>query len=74
MHIPFKDETILLKGARVFELEQVDRLLQQKVHQTVLEIDLTAVAHNLKQFQQLLTSGHADDGHGKGVFVWQRQL
>ena len=53
-HLPFKDETILLKGARIFELEQVDRLLQQKVHQTVLEIDLTAVAHNLKQFQQLL--------------------
>jgi alanine racemase len=53
-HIHFKDETILLKGARVFELEQIDRLLQQKVHQTVLEIDLTAVAHNLKQFQQLL--------------------
>jgi alanine racemase len=52
--IPFKEETILLKGARVFELEQIDRLLQQKVHQTVLEIDLTAVAHNLKQFQQLL--------------------
>lgn len=54
IHIPFKDETILLKGARIFELEQIDRLLQQKVHQTVLEIDLTAVAHNLKQFQQLL--------------------
>lgn len=54
VHTPFKDETILLKGARVFELEQIDRLLQQKVHQTVLEIDLTAVAHNLKQFQQLL--------------------
>jgi Alr-MurF fusion protein len=54
IHLPFKDETILLKGARIFELEQVDRLLQQKVHQTVLEIDLTAVAHNLKQFQQLL--------------------
>jgi alanine racemase len=53
-HIPFRDETILLKGARVFELEQIDRLLEQKVHQTVLEIDLNAVAHNLKQYQQLL--------------------
>jgi len=53
-HLPFKDETILLKGARIFELEQIDRLLEQKVHQTVLEIDLTAVAHNLKQFQKLL--------------------
>lgn len=53
-HIPFRDETILLKGARVFELEEVSRLLEQKVHQTVLEIDLNAVAHNLKQYQQLL--------------------
>lgn len=52
--VPFKDETILLKGARIYELEQIDRLLEQKVHQTVLEIDLTAVVHNLKQFQQLL--------------------
>jgi alanine racemase len=50
----FKDETILLKGARVFELEQVDRLLEQKVHQTMMEINLTAMVHNLKQFQQLL--------------------
>ena len=53
-HIPFRDETILLKGARVFELEEIDRLLEQKVHQTVLEIDLNAVTHNLKQYQQLL--------------------
>lgn len=53
-HILFRDETILLKGARVFELEEIDRLLEQKVHQTVLEIDLNAVGHNLKQYQQLL--------------------
>lgn len=50
----FRDETILLKGARVFELEEIDRLLEQKVHQTVLEIDLNAAVHNLKQYQQLL--------------------
>ncbi|MFT3826915.1 MAG: bifunctional UDP-N-acetylmuramoyl-tripeptide:D-alanyl-D-alanine ligase/alanine racemase [Chitinophagaceae bacterium] len=54
LHLHFRDETILLKGARVFELEQVDRLLEQKVHQTVLEIDLTAMVHNLKQYQALL--------------------
>ncbi len=53
-HLAFRDETILLKGARVFELEQIDRLLEQKVHQTVLEIDLNALAHNLRQYQQLL--------------------
>jgi len=53
-HLTFRDETILLKGARIFELEQIDRLLEQKVHQTVLEIDLNALAHNLRQYQQLL--------------------
>lgn len=53
-HLAFRDESILLKGARVFELEQIDRLLEQKVHQTVLEIDLNALGHNLKQYQQLL--------------------
>ncbi|MDF2187284.1 bifunctional UDP-N-acetylmuramoyl-tripeptide:D-alanyl-D-alanine ligase/alanine racemase [Paraflavitalea sp. CAU 1676] len=53
-HLSFRDETILLKGARVFELEQIDRLLEQKVHQTVLEIDLNALGHNLRQYQQLL--------------------
>ena len=50
----FRDETILIKGARVFELEQVSRLLEQKVHKTVLEINLAAVVHNLKQYQRLL--------------------
>ncbi|WEK36385.1 MAG: bifunctional UDP-N-acetylmuramoyl-tripeptide:D-alanyl-D-alanine ligase/alanine racemase [Candidatus Pseudobacter hemicellulosilyticus] len=50
----FHDESILLKGARVFEFEAIDRLLEQKVHQTVLEIDLNAVVSNLKHFQQLL--------------------
>jgi len=50
----FHDETILIKGARVFEFEQINALLEQQVHQTVLEIDLSALAHNLKTFQQRL--------------------
>jgi alanine racemase len=29
-------------------------LLEQKVHQTVLEINLNAIAHNLKEYQKLL--------------------
>jgi Alr-MurF fusion protein len=53
-HLHFSNETILLKGARVFEFEQISRLLEQKVHQTVLEINLTALLHNLRQYQQLL--------------------
>ncbi len=50
----FKEETILVKGARVFALEQVVQLLEQKAHQTLLEINLNAIVHNLKEFQQLL--------------------
>jgi alanine racemase len=50
----FRDETILIKGARIFEFEEIDRLLSEQVHQTVLEIDLDALARNLRQYQQLL--------------------
>jgi alanine racemase len=50
----FKEETILVKGARVFAFEQIVQLLEQKVHQTVLEINLNAIAHNLKEYQKLL--------------------
>ncbi|MBS1598950.1 MAG: bifunctional UDP-N-acetylmuramoyl-tripeptide:D-alanyl-D-alanine ligase/alanine racemase [Bacteroidetes bacterium] len=52
--IHFRDETILIKGARMFQFEKIDRLLSQQVHQTVMEISLDAMAHNLKQYQQLL--------------------
>ena len=50
----FKEETILIKGARAFAFEQIAQLLEQKVHQTVLEINLGAIAHNLKEYQKLL--------------------
>ncbi len=53
----FYNETILLKGARVFEFEQISHLLEEKVHQTVLEINLNAITHNLKEYQQLLKPG-----------------
>ena len=53
----FYNETILLKGARVFEFEQISHLLEQKSHQTVLEINLNAIAHNLKTYQQQLKPG-----------------
>ena len=53
----FHDETILLKGARLFEFEMISHLLEQKIHQTVLEINLNAVTHNLNTYQQLLKPG-----------------
>jgi Alr-MurF fusion protein len=53
----FANETILLKGARVFEFENISHLLEQKMHQTVLEINLNAIAHNLKTYKQQLNAG-----------------
>ena len=53
-HIHFANETILLKGARIFALEQVNQILERQTHQTLLEINLDALGHNLKAYQQLL--------------------
>ncbi|MDE3236213.1 MAG: bifunctional UDP-N-acetylmuramoyl-tripeptide:D-alanyl-D-alanine ligase/alanine racemase [Bacteroidota bacterium] len=50
----FKDEFVLLKGARVFAFERISNWLEQKVHQTILEINLSAIAHNLKEYQKKL--------------------
>ena len=50
----FKEEVILVKGARVFGFEQIVQLLEQKAHQTALEINLNAIVHNLKVYQQCL--------------------
>lgn len=50
----FNNETILLKGARDFHFEKIDRLLARKFHETVFEINLNAVAHNLAVVRQHL--------------------
>ena len=50
----FKEETILVKGARTFAFEKIVQLLEQKVHQTLLEINLNAIAHNLKEYQKIV--------------------
>ena len=50
----FREEIILIKGARIFGFEQIVQLLEQKVHQTVLEINLNAIVHNVKVYQKQL--------------------
>jgi alanine racemase len=50
----FQDETILLKGARIFQFEKISRALEQKIHETVLEINLDALRNNLKHYRQQL--------------------
>ena len=51
------NETILLKGGRAFEFERISALLTQKVHETVLEINLRALEHNLNYYKSLLKPG-----------------
>jgi alanine racemase len=53
----FHNETILLKGARAFGFETVSKVLQQKAHETVLEIDLNALVHNLNFVKSRLNPG-----------------
>jgi len=44
-------ETVLLKGARIFAFEKINNFLKQKSHETVLEIDLNAMQHNLNYYR-----------------------
>lgn len=53
----FKDEAILIKGARKFEFDKISNTLQQKTHRTVLEINMEAMTHNLNYFRSLLKQG-----------------
>lgn len=52
--LTFEKEAILLKGARTFTFEKIGVLLEQKVHQTVLSINLSALKHNLNVFRKKL--------------------
>lgn len=55
--IRFANSTVLVKGARVFGFEQIVKTLQQKVHGTVLEINLDALTHNLNHYRAKLAAG-----------------
>ncbi|WP_316818509.1 bifunctional UDP-N-acetylmuramoyl-tripeptide:D-alanyl-D-alanine ligase/alanine racemase [Pedobacter nyackensis] len=53
----FSNETILVKGARKFEFERISKLIAQKVHDTVMEVDLNALAGNLQFYRAKLQPG-----------------
>jgi Alr-MurF fusion protein len=50
----FQNEIILIKGARDFAFERIVRNLENKLHQTVLEVNLNAIVHNLNVYKSLL--------------------
>jgi len=53
----FRNQLILLKGARKFRFENIADVLQQKVHRTILEINLTAIIHNLNTYRKIIKPG-----------------
>lgn len=50
----FENETILVKGARDFHFEEIVSMLEEKTHETVLEINLNAISYNLNFFKSKL--------------------
>ena len=49
-----RDEVILIKGARQFNFDQITELLVEKVHETVLEVNLNAVVDNLNYYRSFM--------------------
>ena len=52
--LTFFQEMILIKGAREYKLEQIVAVLEQKTHETVLEINLNAISNNLQYYKSKL--------------------
>lgn len=50
----FDNETILLKGARDFHFEDIAKMLQRKLHETIMEVNLDAMVRNLNYYRSLI--------------------
>ena len=67
------DEMILIKGARRFSFDHITERLEQKVHETILEVNLNAVVENLNYFRSFLRPETKiacmikADGYGSGA-------
>lgn len=51
-HNGFKNEIVLLKGARSFRFEDISDAMELKVHETILEVDMEALIHNFNYYKQ----------------------
>ena len=53
-NLNFENETILIKGARDFHFEEIVSMLEEKTHETVLEINLNSISYNLNFYKSKL--------------------
>ena len=51
-----QNECILIKGSRSFHFEDVTEVLEKKVHQTILEVNLNALRNNLNYYRNYLST------------------
>lgn len=69
----FRNEVILLKGARNFGFDQLTEQMVQKVHETILEVNLNALVDNLNYYKSLMKKDTKlvcmikADGYGAGA-------
>ena len=49
-----RNEIVLIKGARDFGFDQITEMLEQKVHETILEVNLNAVVEKLNHFRSYM--------------------
>lgn len=76
----FKNETILIKGARSFNFDEIVVLLEEKNHETVLEINLDALTLNYNFYKQKLQNTTKimvmvkAFGYGNGGYEIAKQL
>ncbi|MBQ5888403.1 MAG: bifunctional UDP-N-acetylmuramoyl-tripeptide:D-alanyl-D-alanine ligase/alanine racemase [Bacteroidaceae bacterium] len=52
-----QNECVLVKGSRSFHFEDVTEMLEKKVHQTILEVNLNALRDNLNYYRNSLAAG-----------------
>ncbi|MBQ0020524.1 MAG: bifunctional UDP-N-acetylmuramoyl-tripeptide:D-alanyl-D-alanine ligase/alanine racemase [Bacteroidales bacterium] len=71
-----QDEVILIKGARRFQFDRITDLLVEKVHETTLEVNLTALINNLNHYRSMFLNKDDQtrivcmikaDGYGAGA-------
>ena len=68
-----RNELVLLKGARNFGFDLITEQLEQKVHETILEVNLNAVVENLNYYRSFLKPDTKmvcmikADGYGAGA-------
>ena len=75
-----RNEVILIKGARRFSFDKITELLVEKVHETTLEVNLSAVVANLNWYRSQMKPSTKlvcmikADGYGAGAIEIAKTL